>query len=119
MCHGNVLPPPTPQSASTAAELKSRNNYLRPFAGLTKRFESTMSALGMKASGGGQGPDGLPALPASPLSGQLYMEGCLGGSITAPSASLDVRVDQGAIGNTRLSQVCDLLGLQHTVVQYA
>ncbi len=48
---------------------------------------------------------GLPSLPASALSGRLYLEGRLGGSLTAPELQLDARIEGAALGATLLKQV--------------
>ena len=49
--------------------------------------------------------EGLPSLPASALSGRLFLEGRLGGSLTSPELQLDARIEGAALGATMLKQV--------------
>jgi hypothetical protein len=97
-----------------AEDARHRSNALRPLLALTRRFESSLAALGVKLPGAQEGEGesegsegGLMPLPppSGPVSGHLFIEGRLGGSILEPEADVDIRVAQAAIGATRLSQV--------------
>eukprot|EP00798_Chlamydomonas_sp_ICE-L_P032214 gene32214-16772_t len=95
---------PALQSATAAAAAQShdraRSNYLR--TRITSFSKMLESKFGLKLV---SGQSSLPGtLPASPLSGLLFMDGKLCGSKAAPEAVLDVRVDEGALGSTRLAQ---------------
>lgn len=63
--------------------------------------------LGMLANALGQASQGLQGHNTesdSPINGMLYISGTLGGSKTAPSGEVAVRLYDAAIGPTRLSQ---------------
>jgi hypothetical protein len=98
-----------------AEDARNRANALRPLLSLTRRLESSLAALGVKLPGSHEGHEGdsessegglmpLPP-PTGPVSGQLFIEGRLGGSILEPEADVDIRVEQASVGATRLSQV--------------
>jgi hypothetical protein len=110
-----------------------RTPYMRPFAGLARRLESSMARLsarllsgqepvtsgleeeegegrgvGMSAAGGGLlggGPGAAGGAGSGPVSGLVAMDGWLGGSPAAPQASLQVTLAQGAVGDVKLRTV--------------
>ncbi|MEW5317408.1 MAG: hypothetical protein WDW38_008705 [Sanguina aurantia] len=99
--------PALQRAATTAAERDQQG----AFYGLTKRFESTLQNLGipgMPSGAGGGGTEeggGLPGLaPQSAVTGQLFVDGSLRGSTLQPEAHIAVRVEDGVLGGTPLSQ---------------
>lgn len=77
-------------------------------AGLGKRLDATLQNLGLKPPGSAGGPDGAdgPVLPPAggPLSGRLFVEGSLGGSVSRPQAAVQLRVEDGAVGGAMLGR---------------
>ncbi len=77
-------------------------------AGLGKRLDATLQNLGLKPPGSAGGPEGpeSPVLPPAggPLSGRLFVEGSLGGSVSRPQAAVQLRVEDGAVGGAMLGR---------------
>ncbi|GAX75992.1 hypothetical protein CEUSTIGMA_g3435.t1 [Chlamydomonas eustigma] len=114
---------PALQSAAAAAESRSRGkSMLRPFAALSRRLEASLQSMGLNGNGNrgkaqplmlgaengtmelGPASGSMPVLPASALSGNLYLEGRLGGSLMVPEGEVDARIERAALGATELKQ---------------
>lgn len=101
---------PVLEKAARAAKARSSGQGgLQPLAaGLGKRLDATLQNLGLKPPGSAGGPDGAdgPVLPPAggPLSGRLFVEGSLGGSVSRPQAAVQLRVEDGAVGGAMLGR---------------